>query len=351
MTADAAVQHRRPSTFRYRSKAMKSKFRPLTMLRALAAFVLSACCAFHAGLATAQEYPNKPVRILVGAAPGGGTDIIARLIGDKLAQIWRQPVVVENRAGASGSIAMDAVAKSAPDAHTLGMLILAHVVFEELFKTPPYLIARDLSPIVSIARQSNILVVHPAFPASNVRELVAYLKAHPGKVSYASAGAGSPAHLAAELFKLQAGVDMVHVPYKGAAPAIQDVAGGSVQVMFAAAPSALQLIPSGKVRALAVTSDTRSAQTPDIPSLSESGIQYDVRDWQGLVGPVGMPVALVTRINADMQKVLEMPDVKARIAALGGEIASGTPARFEAQLRSETEKWKRVVRDAKLTME
>ncbi len=330
---------------------MKEERHPSATLRGLATILLAACLGISAGPAAAQEYPTKPVRILVGAAPGGGTDIIARLVGDKLSQMWRQPVIVENRAGASGSIAMDAVAKSAPDAHTLGMLILAHVVFEELIKTPPYVIARDLTPIVSIARQSNVLVVHPALPVNNVKELVAYLKANPGKVSYASAGAGSPAHLAAELFKLQAGVDMLHVPYKGAAPAIQDVMGGNVQVMFAAAPSALPLIPTGRVRALAVTSDTRSAQSPDIPSLSESGIQYDVRDWQGLVGPAGLPAALVARINTDMQKVLELPDVKARIAALGGEIAAGPPARFDAQVRAETDKWKRVVRDAKLTME
>ncbi len=325
--------------------------RRLLRRRGVATALLIATAHLLPGLALAQEFPTRPVRILVGAAPGGGTDIIARLVGDKLTQMWHQPVIVENRAGASGSIAMDAVAKSVPDGYTLGMLILAHVVFEELFKTPPYTIARDLTPIISIARQSNVLVVNPALPVANVKELVAYLKANPGKVSYASAGAGSPAHLAAELFKLQAGVDMVHVPYKGAAPAIQDVMGGSVQVMFAAAPSALPLLASGKVRALAVTSDTRSAQSPDIPSLSESGIQYDVRDWQGLVGPAGAPAALVERINADMQKVLEMPDVKARIAALGGEIAGGPPARFDAQLRRETEKWKRVVRDAKLTME
>ena len=328
---------------------METNRRLPQVLRGFSAALLAACLNLCGATAMAQEYPGKPVRILVGASPGGGTDLIARLIADKLSQMWRQPVIVENRAGASGSIAMDAVAKSAPDAHTLGMLFLAHVVFEELFRNPPYVIAKDLTPIVSIARQSNILVVNPVFPAANVRELVAYLKANPGKVSYASAGAGSPAHLAAELFKLQAGVDMVHVPYKGAAPAIQDVMGGSVPLMFAAAPSALPLVRAGKVRALAVTSDTRSAQSPDIASLSESGFQYDVRDWQGLVGPAGLPAALVKRVNTDMRTVLDLADVKARIADLGGEIAGGTPERFEAQLRAETEKWKRVVRDAKLT--
>ncbi|MEO6626725.1 MAG: tripartite tricarboxylate transporter substrate binding protein [Burkholderiaceae bacterium] len=330
---------------------MNATTRPLTKLWYAAAMALAVCLGAATSPVLAQDFPTKPVRILVGAAPGGGTDIIARLVGDKLSQMWKQPVVVENRAGASGSIAMDAVAKAAPDGHTLGMLILAHVVFEELSKAPPYVIARDLAPIVSIARQSNILVVNPAMPVKTVTELITYLKANPGKVSYASAGAGSPAHLAAELFKLQAGVDMLHVPYKGAAPAIQDVMAGTVQVMFAAAPSAIPQVAAGKVRALAVTSDTRSAQTPDIPSLSESGIQYDVRDWQGLVGPVAMPAALVARINGDTQKVLEMPDVRARIAGLGGEMAAGNPARFAEQVRSETAKWKRVVRDAKMEIE
>ena len=308
-------------------------------------------CAAMPWPSAGQEFPPRPVRILVGQTAGGGTDILARLLGDKLGQMWRQSVVVETRAGASGSIAMDVVAKAAPDGHTLGMLILNHVVFEEMLKNPPYLIARDLTPLISLSRQSNILVVNPSIPVHNVTELVAYLKANPGKVSYASGGAGSPAHVAAELFKLQTGVDMAHVPYKGAAPAIQDVLGGQVQVMFAAAPSALPQVRAGKLRALAVTSYTRSAQTPDIPSLAESGIQYDVRDWQGVVGSAGMAPSLIARINADLQKVLDMPDVRARIAAIGGEIVGGPPADFAAQLRSEAEKWKRVVRAAKLSVD
>ena len=321
-----------------------------TLASLVGAALLLACVAIPCP-AFAQDYPTRPVRILVGLSPGGGTDILARLLADKLGQLWQKSVIVENRAGASGSIAMDAVAKAAPDGNTLGILILNHVVFEEMLKTPPYLIARDLTPLISLSRQSNILVVNPAIPATNVTELVAYLKANPGKLSYASGGAGSPAHLAAELFKLQTGVDMVHVPYKGAAPAIQDVLGGSVPIMFAASPSALPQVRAGRLRALAVTSDTRSPQTPDIPSLSESGIQYDVRDWQGVVGPAGMPAALVTRINDDLQKVLEMPNVKARITAIGGEVVGGPPARFAAHLRSEADKWKRVVRDARLSVD
>lgn len=323
---------------------------PPRIFRLLVAGVAIACAAI-AWPGMAQEFPARPVRILVGQTAGGGTDILARVLADKLGQMWHQSVIVENRAGASGSIAMDAVAKAPPDGHTLGMLILNHVVFEEMLKNPPYIIARDLTPLISLSRQSNILVVNPSIPANNVTELVSYLKANPGKISYASGGAGSPAHVAAELFKLQTGVDMVHVPYKGAAPAVQDVMGGQVQVMFAASPSALPQVRAGRLRALAVTSDTRSAQTPDIPSLAESGIQYDVRDWQGVVGPMGMAPSLVTRINADLQKVLDMPDVRTRIASIGGEIVGGPPSAFAAQLGTEAEKWKRVVRAAKLSVD
>ena len=308
-------------------------------------------CAAMASSGSAQEFPSRPVRILVGQTAGGGTDILARVLADKLGQMWHQSVIVENRAGASGAIAMDVVAKAPPDGYTLGMLIFNHVVLEELLKSPPYLIATDLTPLISLSRQSNILVVNPSLPANNVTELVTYLKANPGKISYASGGAGSPAHVAAELFKLQTGVDMVHVPYKGAAPAVQDLMGGQVQVMFAASPSALPQVRAGKLRALAVTSDTRSAQTPDIPSLAESGIQYDVRDWQGVVGPAGMAPSLVAKINADVQTILDSPEVKARISSLGGEVAGGPPSRFADQLRSETQKWKRVVDEANLVNE
>lgn len=301
--------------------------------------------------AHAQDFPGKRIRLLIGQPPGGGSDVLARLLGEKLTQIWNQPVIVESLPGASGSIAMNAVIRSAPDGHTLGLLNFNNVVYEALAKNSSYNLEKDVTPIVSVARQANILVVNPAIAATSVPELLAYIKANPGKVSFASGGAGSPAHLAGELFKLQTGADMVHIPYKGAGPAVQDVLAGIVQVMFASAPAALPHIRAGKLRALAVTSDTRSAQTPEFPSLSESGIQFDVRDFQGMAGPAGMPAALVARINADFQRVLDMPEIRARIATLGGETTGGTPAQFAAQIREESTKWKRVVRDAKLAVE
>ena len=319
--------------------------------RRLLGSALALICVALATPALAQDFPARRVRFLIGQPPGGGSDVLARLLGDKLSQIWRQPFVVESLPGASGSIAMNALIRAAPDGYTLGLLNFNNVVFEALAKNPPYALEKDVTPIISVARQSNVLVLSPAVPANNVSEMLAYIRANPGKVSFASGGAGSPAHLAGELFKLQTGVDMVHIPYKGAGPAIQDVLAGNVTLMFAAAPAALPLVRAGKLRALAVTSDTRSAQTPEIPSLAESGIQFDVRDFQGVVGPAGMPPALLARIHADLSQVLEMADVRARIAQLGGETTGGTPAAFAGQIRSEAAKWKRVVREAKLSAE
>ena len=319
--------------------------------RRLLGIALAFICVALAMPASAQDFPARRVRFLIGQPPGGGSDVLARLLGDKLGQIWRQPFVVESLPGASGSIAMNALIRAAPDGYTLGLLNFNNVVFEALAKDAPYMLEKDVTPIISVARQSNVLVLSPAVPANNVSEMLAYIRANPGKVSFASGGAGSPAHLAGELFKLQTGVDMVHIPYKGAGPAIQDVLAGNVTLMFAAAPAALPLVRASKLRALAVTSDTRSAQTPEIPSLAESGIQFDVRDFQGVVGPAGLPPALLARIHADLSQVLEMAEVRARIAQLGGETTGGTPAAFAGQIRSEAAKWKRVVREAKLSAE
>lgn len=310
--------------------------------------VLLACMAPHA---LAESFPNKPVKLLIGNPPGGTSDLLARMVGSELSRIWRQPVVVENLAGASGSIAMQAVVRAAPDGYTLGLLILNHVVFEALAKKPPYLLERDTVPIVALARQSNILVVAPSLPVRSAAELVAYAKAQDKPLSFASGGAGSPSHLAGELFKLQTGLDMLHVPYRGAGPAIQDVMAGNVTLMFAAAPSALPQIAGGTLRGLAVTGDTRSAQSPQLPTLQEGGFQVVVRDWQGLVGPAGLPADVVRKINADVRQVLVKPEIQARIAAAGGEAIGGSPAEFGSLVREETGRWKRVIDAAKITAE
>ena len=302
-----------------------------------------------AGAGWAQDYPAKNVHLLVGFAAGGPTDVLARLVGQKLSEKWQQPVVVENKTGASGTIQLDALAKSAPDGYTLGILNLNHVIAGEMLKKLSFSIQKDFAPIIAIARQGNVLVIHPDIPAKNAAELIAYLKGRPGQVNYASGGNGSPAHVAGELFKLMAGVDMVHVPYKGAAPALQDVVAGHVKVMFAAAPPALPLVKAGKLRALAVTSDTRAPSLPDLPTLAESGINYDVRDWQGLVAPAKLSPALAAKINADVRAVLALPEVKERIAALGAEPVGGTPAEFAAYIARETGKWRSVVQQARIS--
>lgn len=317
--------------------------------RFLAAAALGLCAMSQGVAVWAQEFPAKPVHVLVGFAAGGPTDILARLVAERLSAMWQQPVVVENRAGAGGMIALEAVTRAPADGYTVGVLNLNHVVAQELLAKPAFNIEKDLVPVIGLARQGNVLVVNPSIPARNTAELIAYVKSMPGKVSYASGGNGSPAHLAGELFKLTAGVDMTHVAYKGAAPGLQDVAAGHVALMFAAAPPSLPLVKAGKLRALAVTSDTRMAQFPDLPTLAESGIALDVRDWQGLVVPAGTPASVVGKLNADVAKVLASPGFQERVASLGGEVAGGTIAEFTAHIRNETTKWRKVVRQARIS--
>ena len=315
-------------------------------------FVAAACCALAVGHATvgrAQQYPSKPVHLIVGFAAGGPTDILARLLAERLSQAWQQPVVVENRPGAGGMIGLEAVVRAQPDGHTVGVLNMNHVVAQELLAKPAFDIGKDLVPVTGLARQGNVLVVNPSVPARSIAELISYVKSRPGKTNFASGGNGSPAHLAGELFKLTAGVDMAHVAYKGAAPGLQDVVAGHVTLMFAAAPAALPLLKAGKLRALAVTSDSRMSQFPDLPTLAESGIAVDVRDWQGLVVPAGTSPSIVAKLNSDVLKVLDAPAFKERVAILGGEIAGGAAGDFAAHIRSETNKWRNVVKEARIT--
>lgn len=315
-------------------------------------FLAATCCALALGPATvarAQDYPSKTVHLIVGFAAGGPTDILARLLAERLSQAWQQPVVVENRVGAGGMIALESVVRAPADGHTVGVLNMNHVVAQELLAKPAFDIGKDLLPVTGIARQGNVLVVNPSVPARSVAELVSYIKSQPGKINFASGGNGSPAHLAGELFKLTAGLDMTHVAYKGAAPGLQDVVAGHVTLMFAAAPPALPLIKAGKLRALAVTSDNRMSQFPDLPTLAESGIAVDVRDWQGLVVPAGTPPSVVARLNGDVMKILQTPAFKERVAALGGEVSGGTAAEFAGHILSETSKWRKVVKDARIT--
>jgi tripartite-type tricarboxylate transporter receptor subunit TctC len=303
--------------------------------------------AFSGG-AAAQAWPEKPVRFVVGFTPGGPSDILARALGQKLAELWAQQVVIENRPGAGGNIAAEVVAKSAPDGTTwlLGNnSILA--TNQSLYAKLGYDPAKDFAPVALVAVQPNILVVNPSVPASSVKELIALAKAKPGALNYASSGSGAAAHLAGELFKTMAGVDMVHVPYKGAQPALTDVMAGQAQLMFATSASVIPYIKAGRLRALAVTTSQRSASAPELPTVSEAGVPgFEAITWHGVVVPSATPVPLVGRLNTDIVRVLRMRDLRERLESLGAELAPGTPQDFADYIAREIPKWAKVVKDS-----
>ena len=303
-------------------------------------------CAATAALA--QSFPEKPIRFVVGFTPGGPSDILARALGQKLAERWSQQVVIENRPGAGGNVAAEAVARSAADGYTwlLGNnSILA--TNQTLYRSLPYDPVKDFAPVSLVAVQPNILVVNPQVPANSVAELIALAKKNPGKLNYASSGAGAAAHLAGELFKTMAGVDLVHVPYKGAQPALTDVIAGQVQVMFATSASVIPFIKAGKLRGLAVTTARRSPSVPDLPTVSEAGVAgFEAITWHGVVVPAATPAPLVERLNRDIVSVLSLPDLRERLAALGAEVLAGTPREFADYIAAEIPKWSKVVRDS-----
>jgi tripartite-type tricarboxylate transporter receptor subunit TctC len=294
-----------------------------------------------------DAFPDKPVRFVVGFTPGGPSDILARAVGQKLGERWGQQVVVENRPGAGGNLAAEAVAKSAPDGHTwlLGnnsILATNHALYRKL----PYEV-KDFAPVALVAVQPNILVVHPDVPAKSVAELVSLLKASPGKLNYASSGAGAAAHLAGELFKTMAGVDIVHVPYKGAQPALTDLVAGHAQIMFATSASAIPYIKAGRLRALAVTTAQRSPSVPDLPTVSEAGLAgFEATTWHGVVVPAGTSNQVIQRLNQDINAALKEKDLSERLAGLGAEIVTGSPRDFQDYIAREIPKWTKVVKDS-----
>ena len=306
-----------------------------------------------APLAHAQDdYPNRTVRIIVPFAPGGSTDVVARILADKLGTELKQSFVVENRSGAGGNIGADVVAKASPDGYTLlmgttGVLAINKYLYKEMSFDPE----RDLVPVSYTSLITNILVVNPQVPAKTVGELVALAKAKPGALTFASSGAGSSTHLSAELFKSMAGVDILHVPYKGSSQAITDLMGGQVTMLFDNAPSSIPFVEQGKLRALAVTSTKRLPNLPDVPTLDEAGVKgYESLSWSGIMAPAGTPKRVVDRLNAAIEKVLRDPDVKQRFASLGVEPVGGPPEAFSRHIRAESEKWARVVKTANITL-
>ncbi len=302
------------------------------------------------GLATgamAQSYPAKPVRFVIPFTPGGNTDVLGRLIGQKLGEAWGQQVVVDNRPGAGGTLGVDLAAKSPPDGYTIVMGTFGSVlVANSLYKRLGYDPQRDLAPVVLVSTPPGLLVVHPSLPAKSVRELVALARSSRGKLNYASSGSGTWNHLFGELFKSTAGVNMAHVPYKGAAPAVIDLLGGQVEVMFAPFPPALPQVKNGKLRALAVSTAKRSGLLPQLPTVSESGLPgYAAEGWFAVLAPAKTPPAIMAQLNKEINRILAMPDVKASLAADGAEPAGGTPEQLAESIRAGSAKWGRLIRE------
>ena len=309
--------------------------------------LLLACTAC---IASAQDYPYKPIRIIDAFVPGGITELLARLIGQKLSDDWGHPVIIEPKPGGGGNIGMEAAARATPDGYTL-------IVVPSLFTTNPSLFVklswdplRDFAPLSLLARTPVILVINPSvLNASSVKELIAYAKANPGKLNYASGGTGATPHLAGELFKAMAGVNMTHIPYKGTAPAMTDLVGGQVHLSFSSPLTALPHIKSGKLRALATTGSQRSALLPELPTIAEAGVPgYEVISWFGMLAPAATPRAILAKLHAGIVKSLQMPDVRERCAAVGLELVGSTPAELSAFVRDDMAKWAKVFKDANI---
>jgi tripartite-type tricarboxylate transporter receptor subunit TctC len=311
-------------------------------------WIVALALAAAAGGAAAQPYPAKPVRIVNPFAPGGATDQLARLMAQKLTESWGQSVVVENRPGASGAIGLEAVAKSPPDGYTLAIATqTTHAANPALFAKLPYDPVRDFAPLTLAGSTPLALMVQPALPATDVKGLVAYLKANPGKLTYASGGNGTSQHLSTELFKTMTGTFIVHIPYKGAGPALVDFLGGQTNIMFDNLPTALPHVKAGKVRALAVSSAKRSQLAPDLPTLAESGLAgFDLATWFAFFAPAATPKEIAAKIAADMQRVLAQPDVKERLLAVGVDVVGSTPEELARFQRAEMEKWAKIVKDS-----
>lgn len=301
----------------------------------------------------AQTLPNGPVRIVVGFAPGGGTDALARLVGQKLQAMWNLTVVVENRAGASGVIAADLVSKAAPDGNTLLMAhINSHALAPGLMPKLGYVVERDFTPLTLVGVTPNLLICNNDQPARTVADLVAQCKANPGKVTFGSAGQGSAQHLALESFKLAAGVFALHIPYKGSGPMLTDLMGGQIGYSFDTMTAATPHVKSGKVRAIAQTRAKRASGHPTVPTMAESGFPgFEATTWYGLVGPGKMPPAIAQRMNEDINKVLAMPDVKEKLDLYGAEDGGGSAQQFADFIRTEQVKWSKVIKDAKVTID
>ena len=322
--------------------------------RTLVRHLIAAALAAGSSAVLAQPaYPAKPITIIVPFTAGGTTDILARQVGQQLSMRLGQPVVVENRPGAGANIGTAQAARAAPDGYTLLMgTVGTHAINQSLYKNLNFDPIKDFAPLTRIAMVPNVLVVTSSLPAKNVQDLIAYGKANPGKLTFASAGSGSSIHLSGELFKLMAGIDMLHVPYKGSAPAVADLIGGHVAMMFDNLPSSMPHVRSGKLRALAVTSLQRASSIPDVPTIAESGVSgYEATSWFGMLAPAGTPPAIVAKLNAEIVQILGLPEVQKAMREQGAEPHPEKPEAFAAFIRAETTKWEKVVKASGATVE
>ena len=309
----------------------------------IAALVLLA----FASTADAQSWPSKPIRIISPYPPAGANDLLARIIAPKLSEQLGQPVVVENRAGATGNIGAELVAKAPADGYTLLMGQAGNLTINiSLMAKIPFDPVRDFSPVTMVASTPNVLVVHPSLPVRTVKDLIALAKAKPGQINYATSGIGSPGHLAAELLNKSAGIRLVHIPYKGAAPALLDVVAGNAHLYFTSAVSAQPFIPSGRLRMVAVASAKRSPSLPEVPTVAEAGFpEFDVSSWWGVVAPASTPREVVMRLQTEIHRVIALPEIRAKLAEQGLDIATNTPEQFATYIKSETAKWAKLIRE------
>jgi tripartite-type tricarboxylate transporter receptor subunit TctC len=295
-------------------------------------------------MATAQSYPTRPVRLIIGYPPGGSADITARLLGQWLSERLGQPFVIESRPGASTNIATEAVVRAPPDGYTLLLVAPANAINATLYEKLNFNFIREIAPVAGIIRFPNVMVVNPLVPAKTVPEFIAYAKANPGRLNMASSGNGSTIHVSGELFKMMTGVNMVHVPYRGGAPALTDMISGQVQVMFDNVPTSIEFIRAGKLRALAVTTATRSEVLPDLPTVADFVPGYEASAWYGVGVPKGTPDDIIDKLNKEINAILAEPKAKARLADLGASLLAGSPADFGKLVADETEKWGKVVK-------
>jgi tripartite-type tricarboxylate transporter receptor subunit TctC len=315
--------------------------------KALCSAALLALSACAVTTVCAQAYPAKPIRYIVAFPAGGTTDLLARMIGQKLTDAWGQPVIIDNRAGAAGSVGSEAAAKAPPDGYTLlGGTISSHAINNSIYSKMAYHPLKDFAPVTRLATVPNVLVVHPSLPVKTVKEFAALAKSRPGQLRFASAGSGTSQHLSGELFNMMAGVKMIHIPYKGGNLAMTDIIGGQIELSFENGPNCMPHIKSGRLKALGVTTLTRALALPDVPPINDTVPGFEVGSWQGLFVPAGVPPAIVTKLNTEVRRILALEEVRSRISGLGAEVATTTPEQFVEFIRVEMAKWEKVVKVA-----